>query len=87
MRIVHNIKSNLKKKNSLSNDIEAVQLDLKTTHKPRSDKLSNKCVGPDISLSSPGGSEEFPIAGRSKNFDANLAPGKENFSDPYLANH
>lgn len=24
---------------------------------------------------------------RSKNFDVNLAPGKENFSDPYLANH
>jgi len=71
----------------LSNDIEAVELDLITTHKPRSDELSNKCAGSDISLSSPGGSGEFPIAGRSKNFDVNLARGKENFSDPYLANH
>ena len=71
----------------MSNDIEAVELDLKTTYKPRSNELSNKCAGSDISLSSPGDSGEFPIAGRSKNFDANLAPGKENFSDPYLANH
>jgi len=75
-------------KQSLSNDIEAVDVALKTTQKPRSDKLSNnKCAESDILLSSPGGSGEFPIASRSKNFDVNLAPGKENFSDPYLANH
>jgi hypothetical protein len=71
----------------LSKDIEAVEVDLKTTHKPRSDELSNKCAGSDISLGSPGGNGEFRIASRSKNFDVNLAPGKENFSDPYLANH
>jgi hypothetical protein len=71
----------------LSNDIGALEVDLKTTQKPRSDKLSNKYAGSDILLSSPGGSGEFPIASRSKNFDVNLAPGKENFSDSYLANH
>jgi len=71
----------------LSNDIEAVEVDHKTTHKTRSDELSNKCAGSDISLSSPGGSGEFPIASRSKNFDVTLAPGKENLSDPYIANH
>jgi hypothetical protein len=71
----------------LNNDIEAVEVDLKTTHKPRIDELSNKCAGSDISLCSPGGDGEFPIASRCKNFDVNLAPGKENFSDPYLAYH
>ena len=30
---------------------------------------------------------EFPIDSRSKKFDANLAPGRKNFSDPYLACH
>jgi hypothetical protein len=71
----------------LSNNIEAVDVDLKTTYKTRSDELSNKCAGSDILLCPPGGSGEFPIASRSKNFDVNLAPGKENFSDPYQANH
>ena len=71
----------------MSNDIEAFEVDLKATHKTRSDELPNKCAESDISLSSPGGSGEVPIASRSKNFVVNLAPGKENFSDPYLANH
>ena len=71
----------------MSNDTEAGEVDLKITHIPRSDELSNKCAGSDISVCSPGGSGEFPIANRSKNFNVNLAPGKENFSDPYLANH
>jgi hypothetical protein len=66
----------------LSNENEKVEMDIKTTHKLRSDELSNKCAGSDISLSSPGGSGEFPIPSTSKNFDVNLAPGKEKFSDP-----
>lgn len=84
---MYKIKSSFKKTHSLSKDIEAVGVDLKTTEKTRIDELSNKCVGSDISLSSPGGSGEFPLASRSKNFDVNLAPGKDNFGDPYLANH
>jgi hypothetical protein len=68
-------------RNSLSNETEE-EVDLETTHKLRSDELSNKRAGPNISLSSPGGSGEFSIDSRSNNVDVNLATGKEKFSDP-----
>jgi hypothetical protein len=70
-------------RNSLNNETEE-EVDLKTTHKLRSDESSNKYTGPEISLSSPGGSGQFLIdtCGRSNSFDVNLATGKEKFSDP-----
>jgi hypothetical protein len=67
----------------MNNEIKE-EVDLKTTHKFRSDEWSNKYAGPDISLSPPGGSGEFLIdtCSRSNSFDVNLATGKEKFSDP-----
>jgi hypothetical protein len=63
-------------------EFNAVYFAVKTTHKLRKYELSNKYAGSDSSLSSPGGSGEFPIAIRSTKCYVNFAPGRKNFSDP-----